>query len=151
MIMAYLSQNKVKEYRQEHTPKSCPVLRIKTNDWVLDHDHQTGMVRGVISRQANSLLGKVENFYLRMCKGKKEELPKTLRAMARYLEQETLDVLHPVGLIQLTNKFKNSLTASEQVLELKSIGASAEEINECKNQKHRSELFRKIIKQNYDK
>ena len=149
--MAYLSQNKVKEYRCEHMPRSCPLLRIKTKDWVLDHDHQTGMVRGVISRQANSLLGKIENFYLGMCKGTKEDLPKTLRAIARYLEKETTDVLHPVGLIQLTKRFKNSLTASEQALELKSIGASADEINECKNQKHRSELFRKIIKQNYDK
>tara|TARA_R100000657_G_C4539190_1_gene16366 strand:+ start:26 stop:475 length:450 start_codon:yes stop_codon:yes gene_type:complete len=149
--MAYLSQNKVKEYRRKHMPRSCPVLRIKTNDWVLDHDHQTGMVRGVISRQANSLLGKIENFYLGMCKGRKEDLPKTLRAIAKYLEKEATDVLHPVGLIQLTKRFKNSLTASEQALELESIGASADEINKCKNQKHRSELFRKIIKQNYDK
>ena len=148
--MAYLSQNKLKEYRRNHTPSSCPVLRIKINDWVLDHDHQTGMVRGVISRQANSLIGKIENFYLGMCKGDKKDLPKTLRAIARYLEKETTDVLHPVGLIQLTKKFKNSLTASEQALELRSIGASEDEINQCKNQKHRSELFRKIIKQNYD-
>ena len=80
----------------------CPILASQKDDWVVDHDHQTGMVRGVISRQANSLLGKVENFYIRMCKGDKEDLPGVLDAMATYLEQETLDVLHPVGLTQLT-------------------------------------------------
>jgi len=111
--MTYLPQSKIKEFRERNKPLCCPILASKKDDWVLDHDHQTGMVRGVISRQANSLLGKVENFYLRMCKGDKEHLPGVLDAMAAYLEQETLDVLHPVGLIQLTKKFKNSLTAAE--------------------------------------
>ena len=108
------------------------------------------MVRGVISRQANSLLGKVENFYLKMCKGQKEDLPNTLEAMAAYLEQETLDVLHPVGLTQLTRKFGNSLTAAEQVTELKDLGASDDDLASCKNQKQRKELFRKLTKTKYE-
>ena len=87
--MTYLPQNKIKEYREAHKPISCPILDIKTDDWVVDHDHQTGMVRGVISRQANSLLGKVENFYIRMCKGDKEDLPGVLDAMATYHAQDT--------------------------------------------------------------
>ena len=149
--MTYLPQNKVKEYREAHKPISCPILDIKTDDWVLDHDHQTGLVRGVISRQANSLLGKVENFYLKMCKGQKEMLPNTLEAMASYLEQETLDVLHPVGLTQLTKKFKYSLTAHEQALELKAIGGSDADIGSCKNQKQRAELYRNLIKNNYER
>ena len=149
--MTYLPQNKIKEYRENNKPLCCPILATKKDDWVLDHDHQTGLVRGVISRQANSLLGKVENFYLRMCKGEKEHLPGVLDAMAAYLEQETLDVLHPVGLIQLTNKFKNKLTAHEQALELESIGATEDQINNCSNQNQRSELYRKLIKQSYDR
>ena len=148
--MTYLPQNKVNEYREAHKPVSCPILDIKTDDWVLDHDHQTGLVRGVISRQANSLLGKVENFYLKMCKGQKEQLPNTLEAMASYLEQETLDVLHPVGLTQLTKKFKYSLTAHEQALELKSIGGSEADIGSCRNQKQRAELYRNLIKNKYN-
>lgn len=147
--MTYLSQNQIKEFREGNKPISCPILDIKTQDWVLDHDHQTGMVRGVISRQANSLLGKVENFYLKMCKGEKEDLPNTLEAMAAYLEQETLDVLHPVGLTQLTRKFGNSNNAEAQVEILKEIGASAEEIAACKNVKQRKELFRNITKRNH--
>ena len=147
--MTYLSQNQIKEFRDGNKPISCPILDIKTDDWVLDHDHQNGMVRGVISRQANSLLGKVENFYLKMCKGQKEDLPNTLEAMAAYLEQETLDVLHPAGLTQLTNKFGNSNNAEAQVEILKDIGASTEEIAACKNVKQRKELFRNITKRNH--
>ena len=147
--MTYLSQNQIKEFREGNKPISCPILDIKTDDWVLDHDHQNGMVRGVISRQANSLLGKVENFYLKMCKGEKENLPNTLEAMAAYLEQETLDVLHPAGLTQLTNKFGNSNNAEAQVEILKDIGASTEEIAACKNVKQRKELFRNITKRNH--
>jgi hypothetical protein len=143
--MAYLSQNKVKEYRRNHTPSSCPVLRIKINDWVLDHDHQTGMVRGVISRQANSLIGKIENFYLGMCKGDKKDLPKTLRAIARYLEKETTDVLHPVGLIQLTKKFK-ALTSEKQKGILVDLGAKRKQLMECSNASERTKLFRELTK-----
>lgn len=149
--MTYLPQNKIKEFRDRNKPLCCPILASKKDDWVLDHDHQTGMVRGVISRQANSLLGKVENFYMRMCKGDKEDLPGVLDAMAAYLEQETLDVLHPVGLTQLTKKFKNSLTAAEQVVELKDLGATKKELESCSNEKQRCELYRKLTKNYYER
>jgi len=149
--MTYLPQNKIKEFRDKHKPICCPILATKKCDWVLDHDHQTGMVRGVISRQANSLLGKVENFYIRMCKGDKEDLPGVLDAMAAYLEQETLDVLHPVGLTQLTKKFKNSLTAAEQVVELKDLGATKKELESCSNEKQRCELYRRLTKNYYER
>jgi len=148
--MTYLSQNQIKEFREANKPVSCPILDTKTNDWVLDHDHQTGMVRGVLSRQANSLLGKVENFFLKMCRGRKEDLPNTLEAMATYLEREEMDVLHPVGLTQLTRKFANSLTAAQQVTELKDLGASEGDLASCKNQKQRKELFRKLTKNKYE-
>ena len=85
-----------------------------------------------------------------MCKGDKENLPNTLEAMAAYLEQEMTDVLHPVGLTQLTRKFGNSLTASEQVTELKDLGASEGDLDSCKNQKQRKELFRKLTKKTYE-
>lgn len=148
--MTYLSQNQIKEFREANKPINCPILDSKKDDWVLDHDHQTGMVRGVISRQANSLLGKVENFFLKMCKGRKEDLPNTLEAMAAYLEREALDVLHPVGLTQLTRKFTNTLTASEQVSKLEDLGASKDDLAACRNQKQRKELFRTLTKNKYE-
>lgn len=148
--MKYLPQGKIAKYREEHKPVCCPILGVKTDDWVVDHDHQTGMVRGVISRQANSLLGKVENFYLGMCKGDKEFLPVTLEAMASYLEMYQTEILHYAGLNQLKNKFKNSLTSEEQFSTLEDMGASREQLKSCTNQKHRAELFRKLTKQKYD-
>jgi hypothetical protein len=148
--MSYLSQNQIAAYREKHKPLCCPILSSKTDDWVLDHDHQTGMVRGVISRQANSLIGKIENFYLKMCKGDKEFLPLTLQSIASYLEQEQTDVLHPVGLTQLTKKFKNKLTSAQQFSTLEDIGASREQLDACTNQKQRAELFRKLTKQKYE-
>ena len=148
--MTYLPQNKIKEFRERNKPLCCPILASQKDDWVVDHDHQTGMVRGVISRQANSLLGKVENFYIRMCKGDKEDLPGVLDAMATYLQQETLDVLHPVGLTQLTKKFKNSLTSAEQVVELKDLGETKKELESCSNEKQRCELYRKLTKKYYE-
>lgn len=149
--MPYLPQGKIKAYRDKHKPTACPILDTKTDDWVVDHDHQTGMVRGVISRQANSLIGKVENFYLGMCKGDKELLPITLEAMAGYLDQEQSKTLHYQGLKQLTNKFKNKLTRPEQIEILKSMNATQEELEKCSNQKHRAELFRKLTKAKYER
>ncbi len=148
--MPYLSQRKIKEYREENKPSRCPILNIKTDDWVVDHDHQTGFVRGVISRQANSLIGKIENFYLGMCKGEKRKLPTSLECISFYLKHSNTNQLHHVGLNQLTKRFKNRLTSEEQVDTLVDIGATKEELNECSNSNHRSKLFRKLTKTKYE-
>jgi Uri superfamily endonuclease len=42
------------------------------------------------------------------------------------------------------------LTASEQVTELKDLGASEGDLASCKNQKQRKELFRKLTKSKYE-
>ena len=144
--MTYLPQNQIASYREKNKPTHCPILSTRTDDWVLDHDHQTGMVRGVISRQANSLLGKVENFYLKMCKGDKEFLPSALEGMANYLRTAKTDVLHPVGLTQLTKKFSNGLKADEQVHALMELGATPDELSQCTNQKQRAALYRELLK-----
>lgn len=149
--MSYLPQGKVKAYREKNKPTCCPILSTKGDDWVVDHDHQTGMVRGVISRQANSLLGKIENFYLGMCKGDKELLPITLEAISGYLEQRESGILHYAGLNQLRNKFKNKLTSAEQTETLKNMNASQDELDGCSNQKQRAELFRKLTKEKYER
>ena len=148
--MPYLSQRKIKEYRDKNKPPLCPILNIRTSDWVVDHDHQTGFVRGIISRQANSLIGKIENFYLGMCKGKKRKLPSTLECISYYLKHSNTDQLHYVGLNQLTKRFKNKLTSKEQVDSLVDIGATKEQLSKCSNAKHRSQLFRKLTKIRYE-
>lgn len=77
----------------------CPVCSRKVNSPVLDHHHikkinGTGLVRGVLCRSCNVLLGKVEN----NCKRynvSQEELPAVLDNMAEYLRKGCLPYIHP--------------------------------------------------------
>ena len=153
--MKYIPQNKLADYREKHKPTCCPILSIKTNDWVVDHDHQTGLIRGVISRQANILLGKIENCYLKMCKGDKEFLPVTLEAVASYLEGARTDVLHPTGARQLANRFLR-MKKAEQEQTLFELNAEKSVVQSCTNAKERTKIYSSIIKgaitkQNYGK
>ncbi len=145
----YLPQNKLKDWRVKNKPKSCPLLLRKTSDWVVDHCHQSGMVRGVVSRVGNSLLGKIENFAYRRCQVSQSHLPAVLRAIADYLEQEQLDVLHPVGLTQLSKRFK-SLTSEKQKATLVDLGAKRKQLMECSNASERTKLFRELTKHKHE-
>ena len=141
----YLPQNKLKDWRVKHQPKTCPLILRKTSDWVVDHSHQSGMVRGVVSRVGNALLGKIENFAYRRCQISQNHLPAVLRGIADYLEQDQLDVLHPVGLTQLTKKFK-ALTSEKQKGILVDLGAKRKQLMECSNASERTKLFRELTK-----
>jgi len=145
----YLPQNKLKDWRVRHQPKACPLLLRKTSDWVVDHCHKSGMVRGVVSRVGNSLLGKIENFAYRRCQVSQSHLPAVLRAIADYVEQEQLDVLHPVGLTQLSKRFK-SLTSEKQKATLVDLGAKRKQLMECSNASERTKLFRELTKHKHE-
>jgi len=145
----YLPQNKLKDWRVKHQPKTCPLILRKTSDWVVDHSHQSGMVRGVVSRVGNALLGKIENFAYRRCQISQGHLPAVLRGIADYLEQEQLDVLHPVGLTQLTKKFK-ALTSEKQKGILVDLGAKRKQLMECSNASERTKLFRELTKHKHE-
>jgi len=145
----YLPQNKLKDWRVKHQPKNCPLLLRKTSDWVVDHCHKSGMVRGVVSRVGNSLLGKIENFAYRRCQVSQSHLPAVLRGIADYLEQEQLDVLHPVGLTQLSKRFKG-LTSEKQKATLVDLGAKRKQLMECSNASERTKLFRELTKHKHE-
>jgi hypothetical protein len=62
---------------------------------VLDHDHDTGLVRDTVHRGCNSLLGKIENNYKRYGI---PHLGAFLGGVAAYLQKHTTDqtgLLHP--------------------------------------------------------
>ena len=145
----YLPQNKLKDWRVGHQPKSCPLILRKTSDWVVDHCHQSGMVRGVVSRVGTSLLGKIENFAYRGCQVSQSHFPAVLRGIADYLEREQLDVLHPVGLTQLSKRFK-SLTSEKQKATLVDLGAKRKQLMECSNASERTKLFRELTKHKHE-
>lgn len=74
----------------------CPVCRKKIDALyeVFDHSHQTGKMRGVLHRNCNCLLGRIENNCRRHCVPF-ADLPNWLRGAADYLERPHLEVYHP--------------------------------------------------------
>jgi len=146
----YLSSNKIKEYRQRNKPKYCPILEIPLVNSALDHDHQTGLVRGVIDLNANNLIGAIENKFLSYCSGNKKDLPQVLRNIADYLEKPQSDILHPVGLNQLVNRFKNHSKDEQIKLLSQFLYFDENKIKSCNNQKDRTKLYRTFIKQFYE-
>ena len=145
--MKYLPQSKLAEWRKENAPKKCPLVEYKTSNWVVDHNHTSGFVRGVVSSEGNALLGRIENAFKRLSRGaKKASLPTILRNMASYLEQDDLTLLHPEGFRQLYKRFY-SLSKDYQLDILLKFGTNRDDISKCKNAKERTELYKQIIKQ----
>lgn len=60
-----LKYTEIKDYRQQTLllqNECCALCQEKiVDDAVLDHDHKTGLVRAVLHRGCNALLGKIEN------------------------------------------------------------------------------------------
>ena len=82
-------------------------LTIPPNQAVLDHDHNTQFVRGVLHRQTNVLLGKIENAYIRYIKWWYDgTLSDFLRGCADYLDKEhEQKYLHPAFIKKLQVQF----------------------------------------------
>lgn len=145
--MKYLPQNKLADWRKENEPKFCPLLHYKTKNWVVDHCHNNGMVRGVVSSEGNAFLGRIENAHKRLSKDAKNcSLPFVLRCMANYLEQEATDILHPEGFRQLYKRF-SKLKKDFQLDILLKLGINRQRILECNNSKDRTNLYKEYIKQ----
>ena len=58
------------DWKADNTPDVCPLCERSMRTFisknrVVDHDHVTGEVRGVLCRNCNGLLGKVENLATR--------------------------------------------------------------------------------------
>lgn len=71
-------------------------LPCKVADAVLDHNHQTGAVRGTLHRSCNALLGKVENNHKRYGV---TQLSAFLHGAAAYLQHHSTNVtglIHPL-------------------------------------------------------
>ena len=90
-------------------------LQLAVSDSVCDHDHKTQFVRGILHRQSNALLGKIENLYNRYlswwyC----GTLADFLRKTADYLDKKhPEEYVHPAWLKRVTIDFKG-LTAAQQ-------------------------------------
>lgn len=133
-----LEQKNLQAYRQAHTPDLCPILRIPITKPVLDHDHQSGFVRGVVQNEANTLMGKVENYlrtYLSYYKG---DIRAALCRVIDHMEQAHWEVLlHPSHGKMIKSRFKRE-KKEKQVDMLKRLGV---DYSTAKNSTDRAELF----------
>ncbi len=92
------------------------ILNESTNNPTLDHDHVTGYCRGVLDRDVNQFLGKLESAYKRYLKHKtKAPLPGILKWVANYLEhnKSTEEIIHPKD-VSLRIKRFSRLNAEKQ-------------------------------------
>jgi hypothetical protein len=95
--MNRLKTTEVKPYREEQLRDQdyCCALcgELIFDDAVLDHDHRSGYIRGVLHRGCNALLGKIENS-LAMNKITPDRLNAILTNYMFYVSQHHA-VLHP--------------------------------------------------------
>ena len=130
----------------DNEPVLWPLLNCKNDNWVVDHCHNTGMVRGVVSSEGNVLLGKIENAYKRLSKDAKYcSLPTVLRSMAIYLENKSTGILHPEGYRQLYKRFSR-LSKDLQLDILMKVGIKRDLIQQCKNAKDRTKLYKQYLR-----
>jgi len=139
----YIPASRLAEWRESNKPGSCDILGHEEYIPVVDHDHSSGRIRGVISSQGNALLGKVENFFHSRCIVSSNDLPSVLRAMANYLEKEQ-GKIHPTGARQLCKRF-GRMSKDTQISILLSLNVLQSDIDACVNSKQRTALYRNAI------
>lgn len=99
-------------------------LPIPAGQEVCDHCHESQFVRGILHRQTNAVLGKLENMYIRYLKWwYKGTLSEFLRNAASYLEKKhKTEYVHP-GWIKRVNADFNKLKANHKDIILNTLGA----------------------------
>ncbi len=140
----YVSQTELPQWRGDNKPECCPLFGIKDFDPVVDHDHVSGRIRAVISREANAMLGKIENFYKTRGAKSVYSLSEVLRQMADYVDAEQTGPLPPLGTRQVTKRF-GRMSKTEQVTILTDLGIEPAALDEAKNSAARTKLYRSLI------
>ena len=95
-----LKSTEIKPFREAQLEKQlhrCALCNedIDITEAVLDHDHRSGLLRGVLHRGCNSLLGKIENSMPRS-RVDLGRLAKISDNLIKYLTADPIsDLLHP--------------------------------------------------------
>lgn len=93
-----LRSKEISDYRAEQLSQQhsrCALCDdVIIDDAVLDHDHKSGLIRRVLHRGCNSMLGKIENNMPRS-RMDMNRLRIFASRLIEYLEQEHTEILHP--------------------------------------------------------
>lgn len=128
--------------KQDGKDAAYPLLNIEIA--ALDHDHASGLCRGVLDRDVNQFIGKIESNWKRFVKHKVTDLPNLLRGIANYLENnmEVEEILHPKSVSDKVRKFSR-LNTKEQDDILIDMGVQSASLNIKKADK--TKLYRKLL------
>jgi hypothetical protein len=109
-----LKTTQVKQYRETqlaHQNNCCALCgEAIDQDAVLDHDHKTGLLRQVLHRGCNSLLGKIENSLPRS-RVDIRRLEGIAHNLIAYIKTQHTQVLHPT---HLTKEERNEKLARKR-------------------------------------
>jgi len=107
-----LKYNEVRDWRirqlgiQDYTCALCGDI-CEPEEAVLDHDHKTGLLRQVLHRGCNSMLGKIENAMPRS-RVSVERLEAIAGRLIEYITTQHTEVLHPTHKTKEERKMKRA-------------------------------------------
>ena len=152
MICDLYSPQDIKKVRSEllisqKFRDALTLLPLEENKSVVDHAHDDKqLIRGVIHRNVNSALGRIENAFLRDLKWWYPcSLPVFLRAAADYLESESTKYRHPNFKDKLKTNFKKLPAGKQDDVIIALQGILGKEIKLGKNSKSRLEIFNSLV------
>ena len=106
-----LKTREIKLYREtqlSHQNHKCALCgEIVGEDAVLDHDHKTGLLRKVLHRGCNSMLGKIENNMPRS-QMTRERLGVFASNLLAYISTQHTEIRHPTHLTIEERKMKKA-------------------------------------------
>lgn len=123
---------------QKGRDAAIPILEVENA--TLDHDHADGYCRGVLDREVNQFLGKVESAYKRFIRHKGISLEMALEGISRYLRNDfSGNPLHPGHVKTLCRTF-NRLPVKVQVIRLNSLGINPKNTKELRLKQYKKYL-----------
>lgn len=140
------SQKDVKDYRgvllsEQNGLDAILGELIREGKSCLDHDHSSQRCRGILDRNVNAWLGRLENSFVREMKWLTDkDLPTCLELAAAYLRKDsTNNPFHPGFIKKATIEF-SKLTAKQKKSVLEVLG-----LEDASNDKLRKATFKKKI------
>jgi hypothetical protein len=138
-----LSQAQISRYRDELLLAQggrCPLCgELINGDAVLDHDHKSGHVRGVLHRSCNGLEGKIANWIKSF--GRNLDMSSLLSSLVRYQAGEySSNPLHPFHRTEIDKEIKKLQRAAKSTKGAETKAKHKSAISELKNQVVRYEF-----------